>query len=147
MIKFIYDWIINPFIKRFPDPLKYESVFESVFESEFDIENESVFAVDRDRDSETGKFNTVIGYYPSDGNDSVEWYIDCPIEKHNDYVKRLRRKLYSEQLTNATCNQPVNENTNNDLPIDRDPEADMLPIKNAPIGDPYLDENINDIYK
>lgn len=87
MIKFIYTWIINPFIKRFPET-PVSVINKQMPDAEFDIENESVFSVERNEDDET-----IIGYYPADGTENIEWNIICSIEQHNNFIKRFRTKL------------------------------------------------------
>ena len=71
-------------------------------ETEFDIEGEDVFAVERQYKPKITFFwktvqyereVTIIGFYDKNNGKSKEYHLDCSIEKHNDFVYRLRAKL------------------------------------------------------
>lgn len=87
MIKFIYAYIINPFIKRFPEisiPIK------ELPDAEFDIEDEAIFAIEREDDT------TIIGFYPKDGTNNIEWSMTTNLKCHDDFIKRFKEKLSIE---------------------------------------------------
>lgn len=67
-------------------------------DSEFDIEHEAVFSIERDGDI------TTIGFYPHDHSGLSEWEILTTLEKHNDYVKRYRKKLHIKNYDSVESN-------------------------------------------